>query len=138
MNIPNDIKQLLKEERLCVMATCVESNPYSSLMNFTYVEGENKVILSTRKNSKKYSNILKNRNISLLFFSTSSEVSATFLGTARPIEGNEEDHYREMHMNKTKMPQFILGDNIGVIVFSIEQIVVSNSQDQVKYINEDV
>ncbi len=51
------------------------------------------------------------------------------------MEGKEEKHYREMHMNKNNMAQFILGDNIGLIVFSIEQIIISDNQDQVKYIN---
>ena len=137
MEITKDVKNLLKNEKLCTIATCVENKPYLSLMNFTYVEGENKVILSTRRNSKKYHNILKNKQISLLLFSSDSELSATFLGTAKTIAGKKEKLYREMHMNKNNMPQFILGDHIGLVVFSIEQIIVSNKQDQVKYINED-
>ena len=34
------------------------------------------------------------------------------------------------------MPQFSVGDNIGLIVFSIEKIVISDKQDQVEYIEE--
>lgn len=134
MNIPNDVKDLLDNEKLCTMATCLDNKPYLSLMNFTYVEAGNKVILSSRKNSKKYYNILGNKHISLLLFSSSAERSATFLGTAMTMEGKEERYYREMHMKKNNMAQFILGDNIGLIVFTIEQIIVSDNQDQVKCI----
>lgn len=137
MDISKEVKNLLKNEKLCTLATCVENNPYVSLMNFTYVEEENKVILSTRRDSKKYDNIIKNKKISLLLFSSTSGLSATFLGKAMRIEGEEEKRYREMHMQKNKMPQFILGDDIGVVVFTIEQIIVSDKQDQVTYINEE-
>ncbi len=54
MDIPKEVKDLLKNKKLCTMVTSWEDKPYLSLMNFTYVEAENKVILSCRRNSKKY------------------------------------------------------------------------------------
>ncbi|ADQ14656.1 pyridoxamine 5'-phosphate oxidase family protein [Halanaerobium hydrogeniformans] len=135
MDIPNNIKFLLKNKSFCTMATCGENKPYLSLMNFTYVETKNKIILSSRINSKKYSNIQKNKNISLLISSISDGLSATFLGTAVTMEDKEGDNYREMHLKKNNMPQFIIGDNIGLIIFSIEEIILSDKEDQVKYID---
>ncbi|PUU86189.1 pyridoxamine 5'-phosphate oxidase family protein [Halanaerobium sp.] len=138
MHIPEEIKNLLENKNLCTMATTWEDKPYLSLMNFTYLESENKIILSSRKNSRKYYNIQKNKNISLLVFSSSDKLSATLLGTAETIEsGNaKEEQYRKTHLKKNNMPQFILGDNIGLIVFSIKEIIISNSQDQVRYISD--
>jgi len=133
MNIPKYTKDLLENQKLCTMATCWEDQPYLSLMNFTYVEAENKVILSSRRDSKKYFNIEKNKYISLLLFSDADKLSITFLGTAMTMAAEEEMHYREMHMKKNNMPQFILGKDIGLIIFSIEKIIVSDNQDQVKY-----
>lgn len=130
MDIPKDIKDLLENEKLCAMATSWENQPYLSLMNFTYLEAENKVILSSRRDSKKYKNIQNNKNVSLLLFSDSHELSATFLGTAVTLERQEDQYFRELHMKRNDMPQFILGENIGIIVFSIEKIVVSDNQDQ--------
>ena len=137
MEIPKEIKNLLKNNKLCSMATCSDKQPYLSLMNFTYLESENKIILSTRKNSKKYKNIQKNKNISLLVSSNLPKKSATFLGTALTMskENKKEEHYRKMHSKNCDMPQFILGDDIGLIVFSIEKIIISDKQDQVEYIN---
>lgn len=135
MDIPKNVKDLLKNKKFCTMATSWENKPYLSLMNFTYVEAENKVILSSRIDSKKYSNIQKNKNISLLLSSITDGISATFLGTAVTMEDNEGEQYREMHIKKNNMPQFIIGDNIGLIIFSIEEIIISDSKDQVKYID---
>ncbi|MCC3143931.1 pyridoxamine 5'-phosphate oxidase family protein [Halanaerobium sp. Z-7514] len=135
MDIPKNIKNLLENERFCTMATAWNNKPYLSLMNFTYVEAENKIILSSRINSKKYSNIQKNKNISLLISSISVGLSATFIGTAVTMEDEEGKGYREMHIKKNNMPQFIIGDNIGLIVFRIEEIILSDKDDQVKYID---
>lgn len=136
MEISKDVKDLLINEKLCIMATSWEDKPYLSLMNFTYLEEENKVILSTRRNSKKYDNIQNNKYISLLVFSSIEGISATLLGTALALKSHEEAYYRKVHMQKNNMPQFILGENISLIVFSIENLVVSNSQDEVKYIDQ--
>ena len=118
------------------MATSWQDMPYLSLMNFTYLESENKVILSTRRNSKKYGNIQKNKHISLLVFSSMEGLSATLLGTALTLESPEEKVYRDLHMKKNNMPQFILGEDISLIVFDIKNIVVSDSQDHVSYLNQ--
>ncbi|HAS72554.1 MAG TPA: pyridoxamine 5'-phosphate oxidase family protein [Clostridiales bacterium UBA8960] len=133
MNISKEVKDLLMNQRLCMMATCLAEEPYLSLMNFTYLENESKVILSTRKNSKKYFNVQNNKNVSLLVFSESEGISVTLLGTASTLLAHEEDVYKAQHMKKNNMPQFILGDDIGLIIFEIERIVVSNYLDQVVY-----
>ncbi|SIR17593.1 pyridoxamine 5'-phosphate oxidase family protein [Halanaerobium kushneri] len=136
MKISKEIKTLLKNNKLCSMATCWNQKPYLSLMNFTYLEKENIVILSSRKNSKKYNNIQKNKNISLLVSSDSLNKSATFLGTAQIItlEDEKEEYYRKIHLKNCEMPQFILGENINLIIFNIEEVIISDSQDNVKYI----
>ena len=133
MNIPNYIKEILEEKELCTMATCWQDKPYLSLMTFTYIEAENKIVLTTKRDSKKFFNIEKNKNISLLLFSEADELSITFLGTATPVTGEKEAYYRAIHMEANNRPQFILGESIGLIVFSIEEIVVSNNKDEVKY-----
>jgi len=134
MDIPNKLKDLLINKKLCTLATSSDNEPYLSLMNFTYLEKENRIILSSRIDSKKYSNIKENKNISLLIFSASDNISATLIGTAETIEGDEGEEYREMHLDKSDSPQFILGDDKGLIIFSIEEIVIADNQDQVKYI----
>ena len=51
------------------------------------------------------------------------------------VDDKNKKKYREMHKKNINMPQFISGDNIGLIVFNIEEIIISDSQDKVKYIN---
>jgi len=115
------------------MATCWQNKPYLSLMTYTYIESENIIVLTTKKDSKKFFNIEENKNISLLLFSETDELSVTLLGTAKLLTGEKEAYYRAIHMEANNRPQFILGEGIGLILFSIEEIVVSNNKDEVKY-----
>ena len=64
--------------------------------------------------------------------------SATFLGKAETMNSEDEkdSYYRKIHMKNCDIPQFILGEDINLIIFSIAEIIVSNSKDQVKYIGE--
>jgi nitroimidazol reductase NimA-like FMN-containing flavoprotein (pyridoxamine 5'-phosphate oxidase superfamily) len=133
MKVPDYIKKILNDYELCTMATCWQNKPYLSLMTFTYIESENKIVLTTKKDSKKFFNIEKNKNISILIFSEVDELSVTLLGTAKLLTGEKEAYYRAIHMEANNRPQFILGEAIGLILFSIEEIVVSNNKDEVKY-----
>ena len=137
MNLTKEVKALLVTQHLCMMATCWEQEPYVSLMNFTFLENESKVILSTRKDSKKYHNVQHNKNMSLLIYSETDGISITLLGTASIPGADEEAIYKALHLEKNESPQFILGENVGIIVFDIERIVVSNYLDQVMYIDSE-
>jgi hypothetical protein len=39
-------------------------------------------------------------------------------------------------MKNCEMPQFILGEDINLIIFNIEEIIISDRKDNVKYIGE--
>lgn len=137
MEIPKNIKNLLDNEKLCVMATYLGNKSYLSLMNFTYLEAENKIILSTRKSSKKYNNILLNSEVSLLVYSLPDGISATFEGTALTLDDQDAVRCRDLHYAKNNnMKQFIVGQEIGLILFKIQKIIISDSQDQVSYVCE--
>lgn len=133
MNIPKYIKEILKKEKLCTMATCWKDEPYLSTMIFSYLDLENKIILSTKKDSKKFYNIKKNKNVSLLIFSEKKELSITFVGTVEIVKNEKEKYYKEIHMNNNKRQQFISGDTISLMIFNIKKITVSNNKDEVKY-----
>lgn len=136
MKLSKEVEALLLNQNLCMMATCWEQRPYLSLMNFTFLEEDSRIILSTRKDSKKYFNVQHNPYVSLMVFSESAGISATLLGRATILTEEEEAHFRALHMTKNNKPQFILGENIGLIMFKFDQIVVSDYMDQVTYYNE--
>ena len=52
--------------RLCFLATQNDGEPHLSLMNFTYYQEEEIIILCTRRNTKKFTQILNNPKVAVL------------------------------------------------------------------------
>lgn len=52
--------------RLCFLATQSNGEPHLSLMNFTYVQEEEVIVLSTRRNTKKFEQITESPKVAVL------------------------------------------------------------------------
>lgn len=70
--------KLLKENNLCVLATCSDQLPNSSLMQYVYDEINMSIFMLTLSGSVKYNNITANSQVSLLI-DTRSDVKAVGL-----------------------------------------------------------
>ena len=64
--LPDEIVAVLKRSRLCFLATQSEGEPHLSLMNFTYHRNEELIILSTRRDTKKYFQIKLSPKVAIL------------------------------------------------------------------------
>lgn len=91
------MKSLLKEEDMCVLATCSDNRPHCSLMGYVTDEDAENLYLVTLKDSRKYRNIVENPHVSLLV-DTRREIpevgragvkALTVHGTCRPLPPEE-------------------------------------------------
>ncbi|CAN0118754.1 unnamed protein product, partial [Ectocarpus sp. 12 AP-2014] len=64
--LPDDVVRLLQASRLCFLSTFSNDHPHLSLMNFTYHHADEVIILSTRRDTKKYQLVQTGRNVALL------------------------------------------------------------------------
>ena len=76
--LPQPVADVLAASCLCFLATSSELAPHLSLMRFTYCrslteEGAEVLIISTRRNTKKYSMLLVNRQVALLVHEFSND-----------------------------------------------------------------
>eukprot|EP00927_Polykrikos_kofoidii_P085784 TRINITY_DN9418_c0_g1_i1.p1 TRINITY_DN9418_c0_g1~~TRINITY_DN9418_c0_g1_i1.p1 ORF type:complete len:259 (-),score=34.76 TRINITY_DN9418_c0_g1_i1:46-822(-) len=150
--LPDAVVSLLHSTRLGYLSTAmVETNhqgnstPHLSLMNFTYVQGDEVIIMTTRKDTQKYLNLLAHPHVALLVhdFPTLREgetsenhnrtYSITLYGTVRVPANEEQDkRYRQIHLENNPSSQcFIIGENIAVIVICVESARLCNNQDKV-------
>ncbi len=137
MSIPEQLLKLLKNLKLCILATSYCDYPHLSLMNFTYVAEEGVIILSSRSNTTKVENIKRNPRVALLFKGLDEHdqlpLSCTIYGTANVVSKEEDLIYRNKHHKKNHdMSQFINGEHISVIKVNIESAALSDSNDKVK------
>jgi nitroimidazol reductase NimA-like FMN-containing flavoprotein (pyridoxamine 5'-phosphate oxidase superfamily) len=96
----DEMKALLRERTMCVLATVSGSQPHCSLMAYAADAGGSEIYLSTLRSTRKFRNISENAAVSLLV-DTREEVprgsarALTIEGTCRPMPaGPEREHAR--------------------------------------------
>lgn len=143
--LPNQVVKLLMASRLCFLATQTNNNdPHLSLMNFTYFQAEEILIMTTRKNTKKYDQMKQNKSVAVLIHdfpnldvdkdkTDGNTVSITLNGFSSII--NDEiiaNTYRNIHLqNNPDYKQFIEGNE--VIIIRIEKARICDIKDKVTH-----
>lgn len=64
--LPRVVTDILRASKLCYLATALEGEPHLSLMNFTYHQLEEVILMSTRRDTKKFALLEANPKVSLL------------------------------------------------------------------------
>ncbi|NWG04728.1 MAG: pyridoxamine 5'-phosphate oxidase family protein [Syntrophaceae bacterium] len=67
------MKDIVKSNDLCVLATVSEGKPHCSLMSYISDEAGHEIYLITHKQTKKYANLMENPTVSLLIDTRESE-----------------------------------------------------------------
>jgi general stress protein 26 len=114
---PAEVVQVLNASHICYLSTSNEmGDPHLSLMTFTYHQPDEVLIFSTRKDTKKSSNLLRSGGrVAILVHDFPSEYtgdassvnneqlkctySITMNGLAHIEEGERADKYRALHLS---------------------------------------
>jgi nitroimidazol reductase NimA-like FMN-containing flavoprotein (pyridoxamine 5'-phosphate oxidase superfamily) len=91
----DQMKALVKEKSMCVLATIAGAKPYCSLMAYVVDESCQEIYMVTRRKTQKYQNLLENPSVSLLI--DSREKAPRSQTQALTVEGS----YRRIK-NETK------------------------------------
>lgn len=140
----NAAKKMIAEGSLCVLSTCSEDVPNTSLMQYIPDETAAKIYVITLEGSTKYQNIAKNPRVSLLIdtrdrLSTNGEPikSLTVYGIAKVIEDpqiktDRLNHLVKKHRNLTHLSENI---NCHVIEISAERMLLLDGVDEGRYLD---
>lgn len=143
--LPQEAVNILSISKLCHLATCTDNEPHLSLMNFTYYQSDEVIILCTRRNTKKYFQLLNCKKVAILVhdfphIETESQYNQTFSITLNGIVSLMQDNddssmkYRNIHLIKNpKYEQFIVGNDIAVIIVKIDTARICDITDKVTY-----
>jgi nitroimidazol reductase NimA-like FMN-containing flavoprotein (pyridoxamine 5'-phosphate oxidase superfamily) len=66
VNSLENAKKMIKENNFCVLSTCFDNKPNTSLMKYVSNEEGTEIYMLTLKGSTKYNNIMNNKHVSLL------------------------------------------------------------------------
>jgi nitroimidazol reductase NimA-like FMN-containing flavoprotein (pyridoxamine 5'-phosphate oxidase superfamily) len=71
------MKALVKEKSHCVLATVSDNKPHCSLMAYASDETGLEIYMATKRETKKYRNVLVNPNVSLLIDTRDEDLKAS-------------------------------------------------------------
>jgi len=92
------IKEMIRENSMCVLATCYDNKPHCSLMAYWADRQAECIYMVTRKDTNKYKNLLKNPRVSLLIDTRAGKgpeeraavQALTIAGTCAPVREQRE------------------------------------------------
>ncbi|CAN0216954.1 unnamed protein product [Scytosiphon promiscuus] len=136
--LPDDVVRLLQASRLCFLSTFSDDHPHLSLMNFTYYPGkrisllsDEVIILSTRRDTKKYKLLQTGRNVAILVHEF-PEITITLNGEGTIQQGENAERYRDLHAGKNPDSKtFIVGPHIAIITVRVRSARICNVRDEV-------
>lgn len=135
--LPHQIRAILKNNRVCCLGTLDGDQPYLSTMTYTLFEPEDLLIMSSRTNSVKISNLTRNPHAAVLVSDASdpaNPVSVSLSGVVRLSTGEEAQDYLRLHRETSSLHSpFIDGQDITVIAFKAKKAITSDQADNVTF-----
>lgn len=131
-----DIRRLLGE-RLAVLSTHNEGQPYASLVAFAATEDLAHILFATSRPTRKYANLRANARVALLVDSRRNEESdfhraeaVTVIGTVAELIGAERDKYLPLYLKKhPALTDFANAPSCALLSISVERYIrVKNFQ----------
>jgi nitroimidazol reductase NimA-like FMN-containing flavoprotein (pyridoxamine 5'-phosphate oxidase superfamily) len=126
------LKKLNSQEPHAVLATELKGNPYTSLVAYALTPDGKGIIFATPRKTRKYKNILKNKNVSLLLDNRTNTTrdylgaeAVTILGKARAVRrGKEYATLAGILANKHPgLQDFIHSPSTALILIEIHQCI---------------
>ncbi len=101
------LRELLKSQLFCVLATQDKGQPYGNLVAFMATDDLEDLVFATSRRTRKYRNIASDPRVALLADSRSNQQSdirnaivVTALGTAEEAEGADRERLLNLYLAK--------------------------------------
>lgn len=136
------LRALLAEQRLAVLATSESGRPYTSLVAFAATGDMHNILLATERATRKYVNLSAEPRVALLIDSRTHQdsdleqaVAATALGWAETLEGDERAMLQETFLARhPSLDRFVRSPSCALIRVRVEVYYLVRSFQQVSEI----
>ena len=130
MKLRQKITDLLSKEKLAVLATWDEKQPYTTLVAYIFTEDLKSILFATRKDTRKYQNIAKYPYVSLLIDNRTNDkkdfqdaVALTVRAKAKQIE-IEKQAYLNLYLNRfPDLRDFLEDPQTALVLLEIQQYI---------------
>jgi heme iron utilization protein len=129
------LRSLFTSQRLAVLATYGDAQPYCSLMAFAVSDDLKHLIMATKQHTQKFANIQKHPRISLLVDNRKNQVddfqqavAVTILALASELESTEYEHFLNLYLFKHPyMRSFCQSPDCTLLKLTVERYLVVSS-----------
>ena len=126
------IKEMLNSQSLAVLATTTGSSPYTSLVGFMASQDLKEIYFATFINTRKYQNISKHSQVSLLIDSRTNRVddfknssALTILGDAETVLKGQRDTLLSLYLDKfSHLQDFISDPQCALVRITVAKYIV--------------
>jgi heme iron utilization protein len=134
MNIPAEqlpvLQELCRSQPLAALATDAGSHPYVSLVAVAVTDDLRHLYFATPRATRKWSNLARNPQVSLLLDNRTNQVSdfrravaATLLGTAQEIDGTTRDQGLMIYLSRhPHLADFVASPTCALLQVQIDRI----------------
>ena len=131
------LTDLFTSQKLAVLGTCGDTQPYCTLMAFAATDDLRLLILSTRRTTRKYANLLAHDRVSLLVDNRRNldedfhqAMAVTIVGQAREAAAGERDRLLPVFLYKHPyLRGFLSAADCALIKITVERyLIVSHFQ----------
>jgi nitroimidazol reductase NimA-like FMN-containing flavoprotein (pyridoxamine 5'-phosphate oxidase superfamily) len=132
------VRELLESQRLAVLSTQGQIQPYSNLVAFAATPDLKYLIFATTRATRKYANLLNHAQVSILIDNRTNETAdfaeaaaVTVLGRASEVHGDERSQNLKIYLNRHPyLEDFVTSPNYALFSVKVERyITVTRFQD---------
>ena len=134
------ITELFSTQKLAVLSSFGNEQPYASLVAFAVTDGLRNIIFATNRATRKYANLLSEPNVALLIDSRSNTekdfsyaVAVTALGRAEEVNSPERGPLLDIYLEKhPQLKAFVTSPSCALLKVSIGKYYVVNRFQNVR------
>jgi nitroimidazol reductase NimA-like FMN-containing flavoprotein (pyridoxamine 5'-phosphate oxidase superfamily) len=128
------LEALFSSQTTGVLATEMNHRPYANLVAFSYSNDFKKIYFVTQKNTKKYDNLCRNPNISMIIdnrqndpFDFNNATAVTVIGQAAELTDESRIEYIERHRKRLPgLEKFTRLASVALFEIEIQVYIVAN------------
>lgn len=128
LKLRRELKKLFKKQRLAVLATQKNGQPYSSLVAFAVTEDLKQLIFATSRATRKYDNFSSDSRVALLIDNRSNKESdfhkamaVTAVGAAIEVDENRRQQLAHLYLAKhPHLKEFVESPTCALVRVSVK------------------
>ncbi len=136
----NRLKEFFQTQKLAALATQEPGHPYLSLMAFAITDDLNYLIIITKQETRKYSNMVKAPGVAFLIDNRSNErndfqntLAVTGIGTAIETVEPEKKTLKALFLEKhPELETFVGSQGCALLKIKIEKLVIISQFQEVE------